>query len=196
MTLFLCYNHIRFYWIFIFISYLDVRSEHDEKRVLITIPLYGGRLNNVAESLEKLGYYVDWKPADSYTESDTIKNGRGYHAIIASSEPYSKTVLEDLSPTLKVISRFGVGYDNVDIHAVTKLGIAVTTTPGTMSGGVAEHALAMMLALDRKLMDFNNNMKAGIWDKSQLGTQLEGSTVGLVWFLKYCAASGKVSYGI
>ena len=151
-----------------------------KKRVLITIPQYGGILSNIAESLEKLGYYVDWEPVISYTESDTAENGRGYHAIIASSEPYSKTVLEELSPTLKVISRFGVGYDNVDLVAATKLGIAVTTTPGTMSGGVADHALALMLALGRKLMEFDNNMKAGVWDKSQLGRELEGSTVGLI----------------
>jgi len=153
-----------------------------KKRVLITIPQYGGILSNIAESLEKLGYYVDWEPVISYTESDTAENGRGYHAIIASSEPYSKTVLEELSPTLKVISRFGVGYDSVDLVAATKLGIAVTTTPGTMSGGVADHALAMMLALGRKLMEFDNNMKAGVWDKSQLGRELEGSTVGLIGF--------------
>jgi len=44
-----------------------------KKRVLITIPQYGGILNNITESLEKLGYHVDWKSIVSYTESNTVE---------------------------------------------------------------------------------------------------------------------------
>ncbi|MGE5612884.1 MAG: phosphoglycerate dehydrogenase [Bacillota bacterium] len=155
-----------------------------KKRVLITISKYNSRLNSIAERLEELGYSVSWKPAARYAESESIENGRGFHAIIAGIEPYSKAVLEELSGTLKVLSRFGVGYDNVDVEAATKLGIAVTTTPDSMSGGVADHALTMMLALGRRLVIHDANMKVGVWDPSQLGRELEGSTVGLVGFGK------------
>jgi D-3-phosphoglycerate dehydrogenase len=82
---------------------------------------------------------------------------------------------------LRVIGRAGVGVDNIDLEPATRQGIAVMNTPGANAVAVAEHTLAMMLALARHLCRANELMHAGKWEKKSLqGTELRGKTVGIV----------------
>ncbi|MHB1005053.1 MAG: hydroxyacid dehydrogenase [Chloroflexota bacterium] len=91
--------------------------------------------------------------------------------------------LMEAAPSLKVIGKHGVGVDNIDIPAATALGIPVFSTPGTNSEGVAEMALALMLALARRLSQAHsavveNRYVAG--RAAYLAVELEGQTLGLV----------------
>jgi D-3-phosphoglycerate dehydrogenase len=82
---------------------------------------------------------------------------------------------------LRVIGRAGVGVDNIDLDAATRKGIAVMNTPGANAIAVAEHTLAMMLAMARHLCRANELMHAGKWEKKSLqGTELRGKTLGIV----------------
>ncbi len=82
---------------------------------------------------------------------------------------------------LRVIGRAGVGVDNIDLEPATRQGIAVMNTPGANAVAVAEHTLAMMLALARHLCRANDLMHAGKWEKKSLqGTELRGKTLGIV----------------
>src|SRR5579864_5538510 len=82
---------------------------------------------------------------------------------------------------LRVIGRAGVGVDNIDLEPGTRQGIAVMNTPGANAVAVAEHTLAMMLALARHLCRANELMHAGKWEKKSLqGTELRGKTLGIV----------------
>lgn len=82
---------------------------------------------------------------------------------------------------LRVIGRAGVGVDNIDLDAATRKGIAVMNTPGANAVAVAEHTLAMMLALARHLCRANELTHAGKWEKKSLqGTELRGKTLGIV----------------
>ena len=82
---------------------------------------------------------------------------------------------------LRVIGRAGVGVDNIDLEAATRKGIAVMNTPGANAVAVAEHTLAMMLAMARHLCRANELMHAGKWEKKSLqGTELRGKTLGIV----------------
>jgi D-3-phosphoglycerate dehydrogenase len=82
---------------------------------------------------------------------------------------------------LRVIGRAGVGVDNIDLEAATRKGIAVMNTPGANAVAVAEHTLAMMLALARHLCRANELTHAGKWEKKSLqGTELRGKTLGIV----------------
>ncbi len=82
---------------------------------------------------------------------------------------------------LQVIGRAGVGVDNIDLDAATRKGIAVMNTPGANAVAVAEHTLAMMLAMARHLCRANELMHAGKWEKKSLqGTELRGKTLGIV----------------
>src|ERR1700676_2244578 len=82
---------------------------------------------------------------------------------------------------LRVIGRAGVGVDNIDLEPATRQGIAVMNTPGANAVAVAEHTLAMMLALARHLCRANELMHAGKWEKKNLqGAELRGKTLGIV----------------
>jgi len=80
---------------------------------------------------------------------------------------------------LKVISRYGVGYDRVDIAAARKKGIAVTNTPGANSKAVAELAFGLMLSLARRIPMLDRKTKASEWAQ-YTGTELGGKTLGIL----------------
>jgi D-3-phosphoglycerate dehydrogenase len=80
---------------------------------------------------------------------------------------------------LKVISRYGVGVDNVDLEAATAAGVAVTNTPGANSIAVAELTIGLMLALARRIPQHNASAKAGSWSMVT-GIELAGKTLGIV----------------
>lgn len=86
------------------------------------------------------------------------------------------------SPNLKVIGRTGVGYDTVDVKKATELGIPVVITPGANNRSVAEHAVAMMFALSKNLVEAQNEMCAGNWEirGAKKAFELEGKTVGVI----------------
>lgn len=86
------------------------------------------------------------------------------------------------SPNLKVIGRTGVGYDSVDVAEATKRGIPVVITPGANNRSVAEHAVAMMFALSKNLVEAQNEMCAGNWNirDAKKAFEMEGKTVGVI----------------
>ena len=82
---------------------------------------------------------------------------------------------------LRVIGRAGVGVDNIDLDAATKAGIAVMNTPGANAVAVAEHTIALMLALARHLTRADVTTRAGKWEKKSLqGSELRAKTLGIV----------------
>jgi D-3-phosphoglycerate dehydrogenase len=102
-------------------------------------------------------------------------------AILARTAPYPAKVLE-AGKKLKVISRHGVGYDNIDVARATELGIWVTFAPESLSNTVAEHVIGCIFILARNFMQLDREMRAGNWgirDKP-LGTDLAGKVLGIV----------------
>jgi phosphoglycerate dehydrogenase-like enzyme len=82
-------------------------------------------------------------------------------------------------PNLEMISLWGSGTDNVDLAACAARGVTVTNTPGVNAHAVAEHTLALMLAITRRIPAMDAAVRAGEWPRDQL-VQLEGKTLGLV----------------
>jgi len=82
---------------------------------------------------------------------------------------------------LRVIGRAGVGVDNVDLDAATAAGVLVMNTPGGNSISVAEHTLALMLAMARHIPQASASTRSGKWEKKKfLGNELRGKTLGIV----------------
>jgi D-3-phosphoglycerate dehydrogenase len=82
---------------------------------------------------------------------------------------------------LKAIVRAGVGVDNIDVAAATRLGIVVMNTPGGNTVSTAEHTMALLLALARNVAKADLSLRAGKWERNQFtGTQLEGKTLGVI----------------
>ncbi|HUB80076.1 MAG TPA: phosphoglycerate dehydrogenase [Bryobacteraceae bacterium] len=82
---------------------------------------------------------------------------------------------------LRVIGRAGVGVDNVDLDAATAAGVLVMNTPGGNAISVAEHTLALMLAMARHIPQASASTRSGKWEKKKfLGNELRGKTLGIV----------------
>ena len=108
-----------------------------------------------------------------------------YHALVIRS---ATKVTEDLlkaATLLKVVGRAGIGLDNVDIPAATKLGIVVMNTPEGNVITTAEHTIALMLSLTRNIPLGTSSLKAGRWDKKKLqGKELYKKVLGVIGFGK------------
>jgi D-3-phosphoglycerate dehydrogenase len=102
--------------------------------------------------------------------------------MVRSATKVTKDVLE-AAPKVRIIARAGSGVDNIDLEAASARGIVVTNAPGGNSISVAEHALALMLALARSISTADNAMKQQRWEKkSLLGAELRDKTLGIVGF--------------
>jgi len=100
--------------------------------------------------------------------------------MVRSAVKVTKEVLEK-APKLRVIGRAGVGVDNVDLAAATAAGVLVMNTPGGNAVSVAEHTLALMLAMARSIPQANASTKSGKWEKKKfLGNELRGKTLGVI----------------
>ena len=81
-------------------------------------------------------------------------------------------------PDLKLISIWGVGTDNIDLAAAARRGVIVCNTPGANANAVAEHTIALALAVARKIPQIDREMRGGAWPREML-TQLCGKTLGV-----------------
>lgn len=100
--------------------------------------------------------------------------------VIAGVDVWDESLLA-LAPKLKVIARFGVGVDNLDLDACKKHGVTVCNCPGINTNSVAEHALMMILGTTRYLGECNIACRAGRWPRT-MHHELRGQTVGLLGF--------------
>jgi D-3-phosphoglycerate dehydrogenase / 2-oxoglutarate reductase len=119
----------------------------------------------------------------SRQEDEIIERARDADALIVSSSPMTRRVMSALKQ-LKVVVRTGVGYDVIDVPAATALGIVAVNIPDIWTREVANHALALLLAWNRRIPILYNEVKAGVWQSQPPGPvgALHGETVGIVGF--------------
>ena len=93
-------------------------------------------------------------------------------------------LLDAAGPQLRVVANFAVGYDNVDLNACRRRGVAVTNTPDVLTNATAELALALTIAAARRMSDAEASLRAGRWvgwdPGALLGLELSGATFGVV----------------
>ncbi len=139
----------------------------------------------IKEYLIARGYEADILDMNTRNVLDWTDEMKGYSAIISSGEKFPAEVFERLSETLELVSRYGVGTDEIDKVAASKHGVAVCNAAGTLSVAVAECAIGLILCLLRHLPSADREVRAGDWSRffeSKLGSQIEGKTVGLIGF--------------
>jgi phosphoglycerate dehydrogenase-like enzyme len=104
---------------------------------------------------------------------------RGAWGVIAGGEPYGRYVLERTG-SLKVIGRPGAGHDAIDLDAASEAGTLVFTTPGLNKEAVADFAVALMLAVLRRLPAVDTEVRTGKWGTGPPARDLHGAVVGIV----------------
>ena len=113
-------------------------------------------------------------------EEEIIELSQEAIGMIAGTEPLNKNVLTRLK-NLKVISRCGVGQENVDLKTAEALGIKVFTTPDSPTDAVAELTVGLILNILRRITHMNQNLKQGFWNK-EMGNLLKNKKIGIVGF--------------
>jgi D-3-phosphoglycerate dehydrogenase len=102
--------------------------------------------------------------------------------VLRGSKPFTARVL-DAARGLKIIAKNGAGVDSVDLDEAARRGITVAVAPGANADAVAEHAVALMLALVRDLHQLDRKLRRGGWEgTSWLGRDFRGSVVGLIGY--------------
>lgn len=147
----------------------------NKSKILLT-----GPLDDYAHNL--LGEFGDLHFAPDTSEETLLDGIEGAVALAVRGVPPISAAVIDRGSELKVIGRTGVGYSNVDVAAATARGLPVVYAPGAGARAVAEASLAYMLALSKKVLYWDQEMKAGNWKSrfEQQGGDLEGATVGIV----------------
>jgi D-3-phosphoglycerate dehydrogenase len=119
---------------------------------------------------------------DCRTEDDVIRTCQEADALLVQWAPITRRVIEQL-PRLKAISRYGIGYDMIDVAAAAERGIPVSNVPHYCTEEVATHAFALLLASARKIVPLANAVQAGEWSVLTVANpvhRLRGQVLGLV----------------
>lgn len=114
------------------------------------------------------------------TEEELIERLPGVHGVIAGLDPYTARVL-DTADALRVVSRYGVGVNNVDLDAARRRGIVVTRTPGANAVAVAELAVGLLFAAARGIPRLDAGVRAGQWPRTE-GIEVAGRRCGVIGF--------------
>ena len=115
------------------------------------------------------------------TEDDLIEQCKGFKALINQYAPFTEKVFAGL-PGLRMVVRFGVGVDNIDLKAATKYNVAICNVPDYGTREVADQAMALLLALSRKIVNNYLDIRNGIWDYQRVMPiyRLSEQTVGII----------------
>lgn len=105
-----------------------------------------------------------------------------FDALVVRSATKVTAELLQAGKKLKVVGRAGIGVDNVDVPAATRLGILVVNAPTANLMSATEHTFALLLSLARRVPEADASMKAGKWDRKLTGVELQGKTLGVVGF--------------
>ncbi|HYM10538.1 MAG TPA: phosphoglycerate dehydrogenase [Bryobacterales bacterium] len=139
----------------------------------------------IAEPLSPAAAAVLEAEPDFTVIQSTPKDYRAHLAaaealIVRSAVKVTAEVLNQ-APNLRVVGRAGIGTDNIDLGVATERGVLVMNTPGGNAVSVAEHTLALMLAMARSIPQASASTRAGRWEKKRfLGTELRGKTLGVI----------------
>jgi D-3-phosphoglycerate dehydrogenase len=131
------------------------------------------------ETLRAEGLAVDVIP--SVSSAELARRIAPYAGLIVRSASRVTAEVIEAAPALTVIGRAGAGLDNIDVEAASRRGIVCMNTPGGNTIAAAEHTMALLLALARRIPQAHAHLKDGKWERERfLGTEVYGKTLGVV----------------
>ena len=143
--------------------------------VLVTEKISAGGLARLRDAGHRVDVRLGLTPAELVDAVATT------NAIIIRSETTVTAEVLEAARNLVVVGRAGIGLDNVDVPAATRLGVMVVNAPSSNVLSAAEHAMALLLAQARNIPQAHASLTAGVWDRSRWqGVELHGKTLGVV----------------
>ena len=151
-----------------------------EMKILVTpTSLQPGRKSKALERLrdfsEELVFNDKSRPL---TEEELIPLLKGCQGYLAGLDFITERVLRE-AEDLKVISRYGTGYDRIDMAAASQYGVTVTNTPGVNAQAVGELAVGLLLSVARQISYLDRTTRSGEWVRAE-GVELKGKTLGIL----------------
>ena len=158
------------------------------RKILVTARSFGKTDSKAKDLLEAHGFEVIKLPYPEHSLAEDLKHELpDAVGVIAGLEEYTAEMIES-ARSLKVISRYGVGYDKVDLAAAKRAGVPVAITPGANGDSVADLAVALMLACARNIPLMDASVKAGSAVRPS-GVEMFEKTVGII-------GAGRIGKGV
>ena len=152
--------------------------------ILATTSSFGKGSPQIIKDLQEKGFNIVVNPYGRKLTEEELKELLNQHrpvGLLAGTEPVTDSVLKAAKDYLKVISRVGVGWDNVDKQTAGNLGIQVFRTEGVLNQAVAELTLGLILSALRYISLQDRQIRDGVWQK-RMGRLLQGKVVGVIGF--------------
>lgn len=133
------------------------------------------------DSLKKHGFEVSYKPG--LTREELLSSIENYDILVFRGRLKIDKEVIDRGVNLKVLARYGIGLDNVDVEYAMRRGVAVVNAPSASTISVAELTIALMLVVYRRLYELIHSVKCGEWPKGKhVGRELYGKKLGVIGF--------------
>src|SRR5690554_1330795 len=149
-------------------------------RVFLTRPLPDGPVSRLRERTA-LSMNEEDRPLTRHELLEGVREAEGLLCLL------TDRIDEELmasAPELRVIANYAVGYENIDVEAATRRGIAVTNTPDVLTDATADMAFALLLAVGRRVVEGDTLVRTGRWQgwgpMQLLGTEISGAALGLI----------------
>ena len=158
--------------------------------------LISDAMDSIAEKI-LLSNNIEVDVITDFSIEDFIANISIYDGLIVrSATKVTKEIIEK-GKNLKIIGRAGAGVDNIDLLSAKEKNIIVMNTPGGNTNATAEHTLALLLSLSRKIVKANITTHKGEWAKKKLkGNEIRGKTLGIIGFGNVGKRFAEICYGL
>ncbi len=150
--------------------------------------------------LRQAGFEVEVSDFDGVlSREQLLQKVKGADAILSLlTDKINGEVLDAAGPQLKIVANYAMGYDNIDVKALAEKSVIATNTPDVLTESVAEHAIALMFAITRRIVESDQFMRDGKYSgwapMMFLGNDLVGKTLGLVGLGRIGEAVAKRMY--
>jgi len=151
-------------------------------RILLTTTSYQDTPGPHHELLESQGYEIV-RERGPLPESAMLALAGDFDAFLCGDDAITQAVIEKSAPRLKVISKYGIGLDKIDVAYATEQKLPVLNTPGVNHTTVAEHTFGLLLSLTKKIQENAVEVKEGKWVagwKKPVGHEILGTTMGII----------------
>jgi len=138
---------------------------------------------------------IEVSSADCSNSSEVVAACRDADGILVNLAPLDAAAFDSL-PRCKVVSRYGVGLDNIDLEAARRAGVTVRNVTGYCDGEVAEHALGLVLSVARKIVARDASIRAGEWNAVRPGRRVAGTVLGILGFGGTARALARAALGL
>lgn len=154
------------------------QTADNKHRVLVADPI-------AAAGVERLKRAAEVDVITGQTREQLLELIGNYDAMVVRSETKVTSDILEAGKKLKIVARAGVGVDNIDVPAATRCGVIVVNSPEGNTIAAAEHSIAMLLALSRKIPDAVASLRKGEWKRSQfVGVEVYNKVLGVIGFGK------------